>query len=231
MRYRRSRPWTPAQVAQPRTPEQAIQALSVAPATVLSGWGGLLGRKKQELWVQLMVLLANMGRCVYCDYVESQEIDHVIPLKTHGADHWGNLVPACQACNLGKSGKGLFAWIAELTYLERASDSGAWPHGPKGLVWMRAQLDHAFDEVQARLAGVKAELDDETRRAWFFDRYWDLSKNDSVSLWRALTAARAAEARINGYPKLPPPPPPPRMRITRARLGQLFEPVPPDEAP
>lgn len=43
-----------------------------------------MGRKKQELWVRLMVLLANMGRCVYCDYAESQVIDHVIPLAANG---------------------------------------------------------------------------------------------------------------------------------------------------
>ncbi|MGW5304040.1 HNH endonuclease [Streptomyces griseoluteus] len=187
-----------------------------------------MGRKKQAMWVRLMVLLANMGRCVYCDYAESQVIDHVIPLAANGADSWRNLVPACQACNLGKSDKGLLAWVAQLTYLDHARDSAAWPHAPKGLTWMRVQLDHAFDEVEARLGGVKAELDDEARRDWFFDRYWRLSKNDSVPFWRAYVGPKAAEARINGYPK--PPPPPPRMRITRARLGQVFEPVPPDEA-
>ncbi|MFJ9967324.1 HNH endonuclease [Streptomyces avermitilis] len=189
-----------------------------------------MGRKKQELWVRLMVLLTNGGRCVYCDYAESQVIDHVIPLKANGEDSWENLVPACEACNLGKSDKGLFAWVAELTYRDSASASGARPHGTNGLDWMREQLECAFDDVQARLVGVKAELDDEGRRNWFFDRHWHLSKNAEIWLWRGWADTDAAEARMNGYPKLPPPPPPPRMRITRAHLGQVLEPIPSDEA-
>lgn len=180
------------------------------------------------MWVRLMVLLANMGRCVYCDRESSEEVDHVVPLSRTGADHWGNLVPACKACNLGKSDKGLFVWVAELTYRERARDSGASPHGPKGFVWMREHIDNAFDEVQARLEAVKAELDDEARSDWFFDRYWSLGKNDPMWLWRAWVEPSATEARTKGYPK---PPPPPRMQITRTRLGQLLEPVRPDETP
>ncbi|WP_327681919.1 HNH endonuclease [Streptomyces sp. NBC_00467] len=175
-----------------------------------------------------MVLLANMGRCVYCDRDSSAEVDHVVPLSANGADDRRNLVPACRECNLGKSDKGLFVWVAELAYRERAKECGASPHGPNGLVWMRDYIDSAFDGVQARIEAVKAELDDEARSTWFFDRYWWLGKNDPVWLWRAWVEPSAAEARAKGYPKLPPPP---RMRITRSRLGQLLEPVPPDETP
>jgi hypothetical protein len=110
-----------------------------------------LGRKRHEMWVRLMVLLANMGRCVYSDRDSSEEVDHVVPLSNKGADHWGNFVPACKACNLGKSAKGLFVWVAELTYRQCARDSCASPHGPKGLVWMREHIDNAFDEVQAQI--------------------------------------------------------------------------------
>ncbi|MFF6639623.1 HNH endonuclease [Streptomyces althioticus] len=186
-----------------------------------------MGRKKHEVWVRLMVLFTNMGRCVYCDHAESEEIDHVVPRKGSGADHWENLVPACKACNQGKSAKGLFAWVAEVTYREHADNADKWPHGPRALMWMRQQIDRAFDDVQARIEGVKAELDDEARRDWFFDRYWHLSKNEPVWLWRAWTEASVAKARTNGYPAPPPSPP---MRITRGRLGQLFEPVPEDDA-
>lgn len=185
-----------------------------------------MGRKKQDMWVRLMVLFANMGRCVYCDYAESQVIDHVVPVKDGGSEHWHNLVPACEACNLGKGDKGLLAWVAQLTYGRHGAEASSWPHGDKGLWWMRERLDHAFDEAVARIEGVQLELDDKARRDWFFDRYWMCTKNDPVYLWRGWAAARVAKAREEGWPK---PPPPPRMRIVRNRLGQLFEPIPEGE--
>ncbi|MFI6289333.1 HNH endonuclease [Streptomyces sp. NPDC051018] len=187
-----------------------------------------MGRKKQDMWVRLMVLFANMGRCVYCDYTESQEIDHVVPLNRDGLDSWWNLVPACGACNLGKSDKGLLAWVAQLTYEQYSAEASGWPYGDKGLHWMRERLDHAIDEVEARLEGVRSELADESRRDWFFDRYWSCSKNDPVYLWRGWASSSVAEAREKGWPK---PPPPPRYRIVREpdRIGMVFERIPEDE--
>ncbi|MFF1475644.1 hypothetical protein [Streptomyces mirabilis] len=88
---------------------------------------------------------------------------------------------------------------------------------------MREQINHAFDEVQARLEGVKAELDDEARFDWFLNHYGHLGKNEPVGWWRGWAETREAEARENGYPK---PPPPPLMRITRDHFGKLFEPLP-----
>ncbi|MGW7175765.1 HNH endonuclease [Streptomyces xanthophaeus] len=185
-----------------------------------------MGRKKHDMWVRLMVLFANMGRCVYCDDAESQEIDHVVPVKSGGSEHWHNLVPACEECNLGKGQKGLLAWVAQLTYQQHGAEASTWPHGEKGIWWMRERLDHAFDEAIARIEGVQSELDDKARQDWFFDRYWRFSKNDPVYLWRGWVAERVVKAREEGWPK---PPPPPRMRIVRDRLGRLFEPIPDDE--
>ncbi|MFB8352956.1 HNH endonuclease [Streptomyces niveus] len=186
-----------------------------------------MGRKKQDMWVRLMVLFANMGRCVYCDYAESQVIDHVVPVRGGGSDYWHNLVPACEACNLGKSDKGVLAWVAQLTYQRHGTEASSWPHGAKGVWWMREKIDHDFDETVARIEGVRLDLEDEARRDWFFDRYWMLSKNDPVYLWRGWAAARVAKAREEGWPK---PPPPPRTRIVRDHLGHLhFERIPEDK--
>jgi hypothetical protein len=178
------------------------------------------------MWVRLMVLLANMGRCVYCDRAESQVIDHVVPRRECGSEHWLNLVPACEPCNLNKSDKGLLAWVAQLAYLRNAAEASPHPHGDMGVWWMRERIDHEFDEVIARIEGVRVELQDKARSDWFFDRYWMLGKNDPVYLWRGWAQKRADRAREEGWPK---PPPPKRMRITRKYLGQLFEEIPADE--
>ncbi|WP_331452134.1 HNH endonuclease [Streptomyces sp. SS162] len=186
-----------------------------------------MGRKKQDMWIRLMVRFTNMGRCVYCDFAESQEIDHVIPVKHGGRDHWSNLVPACEPCNQGKSAKGLLAWVAELTYQRYRAEASTWPYGDKSLWWMRERIEREFDEVMARVEGVKSELDDEARRDWFLDRYWFLGKNDPVYLWRGWISSRVEKAREEGWPK---PPPPSRMRVVRTRLGQVMEPIPEGEA-
>ena len=179
-----------------------------------------MGRKKQAMCVRLMVLLANMGRCVYCDHADSQVIDHVVPVNGGGSEHWHNLVPACESCNLGKSDKGLLAWAAQLAYQRHAEEASSYPHGEKGIWWMREKVDHELDEVIVRLEGVKAELDDEARRDWFFDRFWRFTKTDPVYPWRGWAQKVADKARDEGWPKLPPPP---RARVTRKHLGQLFE--------
>ncbi|MEQ4608439.1 HNH endonuclease [Streptomyces bacillaris] len=186
-----------------------------------------MGRKKQDMWIRLMVLFTNMERCVYCDVAESQEIDHVIPVKHGGRDHWSNLVPACEPCNQGKSAKGLLAWVAELTYQRYRVEASTWPYGDKGLWWMRERIEREFDEVMARVEGVKSELDDEARRDWFLERYWHLGKNDPVYIWRGWISSHVEKAREEGWPK---PPPPPRMRVVRTRLGQVMEPIPEGEA-
>ncbi|SHN22979.1 HNH endonuclease [Actinacidiphila paucisporea] len=184
-----------------------------------------MSRKKQEMWIRLMVLIANMGRCVYCDHAESQVVDHVVPFKGRGSEHWLNLVPACEPCNVNKSAKGVLAWVAELAYLRHAAEASPYPHGDKGIWWMRERLDNDFDEVIARIEGVKAELEDEARRDWFFEHFWRLKKNDPAYLWRGWAQRWADKAREEGWPK----PPPKRMRITRKYFGRLFEEIPADE--
>jgi 5-methylcytosine-specific restriction endonuclease McrA len=49
--------------------------------------------------------------CVYCG-ARAEHIDHVIPIAKGGAHKIGNLVAACQSCNLRKSDKFISVWKA-----------------------------------------------------------------------------------------------------------------------
>ncbi|KAB2973462.1 HNH endonuclease [Streptomyces sp. SS1-1] len=93
--------------------DRATVPSSVSGAPLRSSWarrpGGTQGAGSVG---PVEVLLAHTGRCVYGDYAESRVIDHVIPLAANEADSQRNLVPACQACNLGNSDKGL-TWMRE----------------------------------------------------------------------------------------------------------------------
>lgn len=52
--------------------------------------------------------------CAYCDASFTRmvvaEIDHVVPLAKGGPHEWGNLAPACAACNRSKSDTPLGTW-------------------------------------------------------------------------------------------------------------------------
>jgi 5-methylcytosine-specific restriction endonuclease McrA len=58
------------------------------------------------------------GRCLYCrrlvDFsgVGCFHVDHVIPRADGGTDDFGNLVPACDACNAAKGALSLNEWMA-----------------------------------------------------------------------------------------------------------------------
>lgn len=51
------------------------------------------------------VLKRDNYRCVYCGSTENLQVDHKIPRKYGGNDHFENLVTACQVCNIRKSAK------------------------------------------------------------------------------------------------------------------------------
>ena len=48
------------------------------------------------------ILGAYRFRCAYCGKKRKLEMDHVIPLSSNGDHSIGNVVPACQKCNLQK---------------------------------------------------------------------------------------------------------------------------------
>lgn len=50
-------------------------------------------------------------RCVYCEDTEGPfHLDHVMPVSKGGEDTTGNLVVACQPCNMSKGAKTLKQW-------------------------------------------------------------------------------------------------------------------------
>lgn len=50
------------------------------------------------------------GLCAYCKTEPFEHIDHVVPLARGGRHAIGNLLPACQTCNLTKGAKTLSEW-------------------------------------------------------------------------------------------------------------------------
>jgi 5-methylcytosine-specific restriction endonuclease McrA len=55
-------------------------------------------------------------RCVYCGQVFDARhltIDHVEPRTKLGDQSLGNLVTACQACNLRKGGRAAWDWLGD----------------------------------------------------------------------------------------------------------------------
>ena len=59
---------------------------------------------------KLLKKWCRQGRaCAYCDRLATT-VDHVVPLVRGGTNFEGNLVPACRACNSGKSFRLLVEW-------------------------------------------------------------------------------------------------------------------------
>jgi 5-methylcytosine-specific restriction endonuclease McrA len=48
--------------------------------------------------------------CFYCSSTENIHADHLVPISRGGQHSIGNLLPACQKCNLSKGSKLLIEW-------------------------------------------------------------------------------------------------------------------------
>ncbi|MFD7530467.1 HNH endonuclease [Streptomyces sp. NPDC059849] len=168
-----------------------------------------MGRKrtKFDTWYRLMILMANEGRCVYCDCVKSEVIDHVIPFTLGGADSWENLVPACRECNLQKGDRSVLTWIADRVsrggwYSNKVVALGSRPHDKQGLEWINGQIDYTFQNVHAILSGAYEEIADPQRKDWFFEGFWMLGKTSwSLTMGRIWVEKEIVEAKENGYSK------------------------------
>lgn len=56
-------------------------------------------------------LVSRYGNeCAYCRVAPYEHLDHVIPLARGGQHRIGNLLPACEACNLSKAAKLVSEW-------------------------------------------------------------------------------------------------------------------------
>jgi hypothetical protein len=96
------------------------------------------------------------GRCCYCaaDFAQTEAVeDHLIPTnKTDlGLHAWGNIVPACRACNAKKQGSDWRDFI-----IERAGADAGERHAR-----MRAFLSEYDYQPSADLRDVAGELYDE----------------------------------------------------------------------
>lgn len=48
--------------------------------------------------------------CVYCNSLNSRELDHIIPISKGGSTIFNNMVLACRYCNCSKGNKDVFSW-------------------------------------------------------------------------------------------------------------------------
>lgn len=76
---------------------------------------------RTEAYSRIEIMMRWDWRCAYCD-APAQHLDHVHPLSRGGEDVPGNILPACQRCNLTKGAKSLAEWA--LSGFGEAADSG-----------------------------------------------------------------------------------------------------------
>lgn len=91
-------------------PQKAIEYQHTRRSRKLGNLGSV-GVSERD-WVRLVIRYG--GRCAYCGRHPRKKIhmDHVIPLVRGGRHAIGNVLPACEACNLSKSGRLLVDWLA-----------------------------------------------------------------------------------------------------------------------
>ncbi|MFF1659594.1 HNH endonuclease signature motif containing protein [Streptomyces sp. NPDC058255] len=120
-------------------------------------------RGSQDLWVWIMVLLANRRCCVYCNEAQSETLEHEAPLAgDHGRDIWWNLVPACDQCNWWKARRNAAEWQRDMKL------QYAHPELPfaRNLLPLRT-----VEGIKDRVAQVQREIQDPARRHWFHHHY------------------------------------------------------------
>jgi 5-methylcytosine-specific restriction endonuclease McrA len=77
------------------------------------------------------ILKLYSSPCFYCGLNGIMHIDHVVPISRGGNHSIGNLVAACQLCNLSKSSKTIMEW--KLFLLKSSSQLNRQHWTPKGL--------------------------------------------------------------------------------------------------
>lgn len=54
--------------------------------------------------------------CAYCGSSGDLQIEHVVPISKGGEHHLGNIVPACQGCNLSKRSADVETWYRSQSF-------------------------------------------------------------------------------------------------------------------
>lgn len=160
-------------------------------------------RRRYMVWEWLAVLLANDGRCAYCDTGPACEMDHVIPFAAGGADGLCNLVPACRSCHRSKGDRTPPEWYVRRGLGTRWHGDGTL-HGPRaGLRDLYRSAHQEIEELLDRLETVLAEVNDPARQRWLVEncRYDAPANGVSVAFWRGLIEGRLRRARAEGFPR------------------------------
>jgi 5-methylcytosine-specific restriction endonuclease McrA len=78
---------------------------------------GATEAERERLDAQLRAYLDAASECYWCGRPITERtglhIDHVIPRCAGGSSEAANLVPACERCNLSKSGKLPWDWLPD----------------------------------------------------------------------------------------------------------------------
>lgn len=86
---------------------------------------------------QLCARFSQFGnRCAYCGASGDMQIEHVIPISKGGTHAIGNIVPACQNCNLSKRDKEAEQWYRA----QPQFDEKRWRKICKVLAWDRSAI-------------------------------------------------------------------------------------------
>lgn len=79
-------------------------------------------RSKRDWDMVRADLLSRSGwLCDYCDAPlawKGSEIDHIIPRRQGGTDHYVNFAIACIHCNRSKGGRNSYEWMDPQSYAE-----------------------------------------------------------------------------------------------------------------
>ena len=60
------------------------------------------------------------NECIFCGANADLTLEHLLPQKYHGAEHWKNLVWICKSCNSSKGARRLYEYFAIQAGVEAA---------------------------------------------------------------------------------------------------------------
>ncbi|MGV9264852.1 HNH endonuclease [Kitasatospora sp. NPDC003701] len=148
-------------------------------------------RRDHELWIQLMVMTAHRGLCVYCGRSRAHSLDHEQPVAGDGPDIWWNFMPACKPCNLWKSGRSARDWVVDMDMHDRQ---------PKAFPG-RAMQPVVHRGILGRVERTQREIRDFDRREWFRHHYGaEARPRNKHDLLRRVDACTD---ELRSYPHLP----------------------------
>ncbi|WP_308432649.1 HNH endonuclease [Streptomyces rubiginosohelvolus] len=146
----------------------------------------------QPSWVQLMVLTAHQGLCVFCSASSSVTIDHQEPVADGGADIWWNYLPACSSCNRRKNKKTAQDWVIDMKMAYSQ---------PKAYRGMKKLPLGVCNGLMDRVRSTQDEIRDYSRREWFRHHYG--TRPRSRNQLEVLELVASCKGELATYPYAP----------------------------